>query len=136
MKNKIIIFVAAIFTSYGAAYSAESGATNGEWRTYAGDLSNTRYAPLEQINNENFNDLELAWSFDTTAFGPTPEYNFQSTPLMVNGVIYSTVGSRRAVVALDAATGELLWMHRENEGERAAASPRRLSPTRRRPARC
>jgi quinoprotein glucose dehydrogenase len=127
MKIKVIILVAATFTSYGAAYSAESGTTNGEWRTFGGDLSNTRYAPLDHINATNFNDLELAWSFDTTAFGPTPEYNFQSTPLMVDGVIYSTVGSRRAIVALDAATGELLWMHRENEGERAAASPRRLS---------
>ena len=35
---------------------------------------------------------------------------------MVNGVLYSTAGTRRAVVALDAATGELLWMHSEHEG--------------------
>ena len=60
-------------------------------------------------------------------FGPNPEYNFQSTPLMVDGVIYSTAGSRRAVVAADAGTGELLWMHRFDEGERGAATPRRLS---------
>ena len=46
---------------------------------------------------------------------------------MVNGVIYTTVGTRRSVVAADAATGEYLWMHRLDEGERAAASPRRLS---------
>ena len=37
---------------------------------------------------------------------------------MVKGVLYSTAGTRRAVVALDAATGELLWMHSENEGKR------------------
>ena len=50
-----------------------------------------------------------------------------STPLMVGGVVYSTVGTRRAVVAVDAGTGEYLWMHRLDEGERAAAAPRRLS---------
>jgi quinoprotein glucose dehydrogenase len=46
---------------------------------------------------------------------------------MANGVLYSTAGTRRAVVALDAATGELLWMHRLDEGKRAAAAPRKLS---------
>ncbi len=46
---------------------------------------------------------------------------------MVNGKLYSTAGSRRAVVALDAATGELLWMHSEHEGARGAAAPRQLS---------
>ena len=60
-------------------------------------------------------------------FGPEPEYRFESTPLMANGVLYTTAGSRRAVVALDAATGELLWMHAEHEGARGTAAPRRLS---------
>ena len=106
---------------------AQSGARNGEWRTYGGDLGNTRYAPLDQINRDNFNDLEIAWRFKTDNFGPRPEYNFQSTPLMVNGKLYTTAGSRRAVVSLDAATGELLWVHSENEGARGDAAPRQLS---------
>src|SRR5262245_663600 len=93
---------------------AQSGAPNGEWRTYGGDLGNTRYAPLDQINRDNFNDLEIAWRFKTDNLGPRPEYNFQSTPLMVNGKLYTTAGSRRAVVSLDAATGEMLWVHSEN----------------------
>src|SRR5438093_7463987 len=46
---------------------------------------------------------------------------------MVDGIVYSTAGSRRAVVALDAATGELLWMHSENEGARGENAPRQLS---------
>ena len=46
---------------------------------------------------------------------------------MVGGVVYSTAGSRRAVVALDAVTGELLWMHSENEAKRGEAAPRKLS---------
>ena len=46
---------------------------------------------------------------------------------MVNGRLFSTGGTRRAVVALDAATGEMLWMHSEHEGPRGAAAPRQLS---------
>ncbi len=103
------------------------GTENGEWRSYGGDIANTRYSGLAEISAENFGDLEVAWRVNTANFGPNPEYNFQSTPLMVDGVLYSTAGSRRAVIALDAGTGELLWMHRLDEGERGAAAPRRLS---------
>lgn len=106
---------------------AQSGAKNGEWRTYGGDLGSTRYAPLEQINAGNFNKLEVAWRFKTDSLGPRPEFKFEATPLVVHGVLYSTAGSRRAVVALDAATGELLWMHSENEGVRGTYAPRQLS---------
>ena len=98
-----------------------------EWRTYGGDLASTRYAPLDQINASNFDKLQIAWRFRTDSLGPRPETNFETTPLMVGGVIYSTVGTRRAVVALDAGTGELLWMHREDEGKRGQAAPRQLS---------
>ena len=106
---------------------AESRAKSGEWATYGGDLANTRYAPLDQINAGNFSKLEVAWRFKTDNLGPRPEFNFESTPLMVRGVLYSTAGTRRAVVALDAATGELLWMHSEQEGARGEAAPRQLS---------
>jgi quinoprotein glucose dehydrogenase len=109
------------------ALSGQSGAKNGEWRTYAGDLASTRYAPLDQIGARNFNTLEIAWRFKTDALGPRPEFLFEATPLMVNGIVYSTAGSRRAVVALDGAMGELLWMHSEQEGARGAAAPRQLS---------
>jgi quinoprotein glucose dehydrogenase len=107
--------------------SAQTGALGGEWRTYGGDLGNTRYSALDQINASNFNKLQIVWSLKTDNFGPEPEYRFESTPLMAKGVLYTTAGSRRAVVALDAATGELLWMHTEHEGARGAAAPRRLS---------
>ena len=107
--------------------TGQSGAKNGEWTTYGGDLANTRYSPLNQINADNFSTLEVAWRFKTDSLGPRPEYQFESTPLMVHGVVYSTAGSRRAVVALDAATGELMWIHSEREGARGAAAPRQLS---------
>jgi len=111
----------------GSVLAADAGTTNGEWRSYRGDLSNTAYAPLDQINADNFSDLEIAWRFRADSFGPFPEVRYQTTPLMIGGKVYATAGSRRSVVALDAATGELLWMHREDEGERGESAPRALS---------
>ena len=116
-----------LFVSIAGGALAQEGTANGEWRHYAGDLASTRYSPLDQIDRDNFNDLELVWRLKTDNFGPQPEYNFEGTPLMVGGVVYTTAGTRRAVVAVDAGTGEYLWMHRLDEGERAAAAPRRLS---------
>jgi glucose dehydrogenase len=104
-----------------------SSSEGGQWRTYGGDLANTRYSPLEEITAENFSTLEVAWRFKTDSLGPRPEFKLESTPLMVNGRLYSTGGTRRAVVALDAATGELLWMHSQQEGARGQAAPRQLS---------
>jgi glucose dehydrogenase len=78
--------------------SAQSGAKNGEWRTYGGDLGNTRYSPLDQINAANFGKLQVAWRFSTANLGPRPEFNFEATPLMVGGVIYTVAGARRDVV--------------------------------------
>src|SRR3989442_4325091 len=107
--------------------TGQLGDKNGEWRTYGGDLGSTRYSPLDQINAGNFSKLQVAWRFKTDNLGPRPEFNYQSTPLMVNGVLYSTGGTRRAVFALDAATGELRWVHSVDEGKRGEAAPRQLS---------
>src|SRR6202046_1621950 len=119
------IAAALIFWSIPAL--AQTGAKNGEWRTYGGDLGHTRYSAVDQINASNFNRLEVAWTFKTDNLGPRPEYLFEATPLEANGVLYSTAGTRRSVIALDAATGELLWKYSENEGLRGAAAPRQLS---------
>ncbi len=119
--------VAGLALIAAAPAFAQSGTKNGEWRSYGGDLGSTRYAPLDQINAGNFDKLEVAWRFKTDHLGPRPEYQYESTPLMVHGVIYCTGGSRRAAFALDAATGELLWMHSENEGARGQNAPRQLS---------
>lgn len=118
--------VAAMFI-WVAPAPGQSGARNGEWKTYGGDLGNTKYSPLDQINASNFNKLELAWRFRTSNLGPRPENNLETTPLVANGVLYATAGTRRSVIALDAATGELIWSHRENEGARGTAAPRQLS---------
>ena len=98
-----------------------------EWPSYNRDARGSRYSPLRQIDATNFDKLEVAWRFKTDALGPRPEYKLEGTPLMVNGVLYATAGTRRAAIALDAVTGELLWVHGEHEGARGAAAPRQLS---------
>ena len=118
---------AAMLFCAALAASAQMGAKDGEWRTYGGDIGNTKYSPLDQINAGNFDKLKIAWRFTTANLGPRPEFNLETTPLMVKGVVYATAGSRRDVVALDATSGELLWVHGENEGARGDAAPRRLS---------
>jgi quinoprotein glucose dehydrogenase len=121
----VVLVAALALTTVGLRGQTRGKA--GEWSTYGGDLASTRYSPLDQINKDNFSKLEVAWRLKTDFLGPRPEFNFQATPLMVDGVVYSTAGSRRAVVALDAGTGELLWMHSENEGKRGESAPRQLS---------
>jgi quinoprotein glucose dehydrogenase len=100
---------------------------NGEWPSYAADLHSTHFSPLAQVDASNFKNLEIAWRFKTDSLGPRPEFKLEGTPLMVKGVLYTTAGTRRSVIALDAATGELMWVHGEREGARSAAAPRQLS---------
>jgi quinoprotein glucose dehydrogenase len=129
-RDRGLVFLASLgLALIGAATAVlgQSGASRGEWRHYGGDTGHTRYSPLDQINGANFSRLEVAWRFKTDNLGPRPEFNLQSTPLMVNGRLFSTAGTRRAVVALEAGTGELLWVHSEDEGARGVAAPRQLS---------
>jgi len=111
----------------GQASIAQPSTTKGDWPMYFADLSGSRYSPQDQINASNFNKLEVAWHFKTDALGARPEFKLEGTPLEINGTIYTTAGSRRAAVALDAKTGELKWVFSMNEGMRAAISPRQLS---------
>jgi glucose dehydrogenase len=96
----------------------------GEWPVHGGDFAATRYSPLDQIDASNVGSLRVAWRWSAANFGPEPEFNYQTTPLMIDGVLYATAGSRRSVVAIDAATGQTLWTHRFDEGERGAVAPR------------
>ena len=109
------------------AWGQQPSTKNGEWPSYTGDMQGSRYSPLDQINASNFNKLEVAWRFKTDNLGPRPEYKLEGTPLMVKGVIYTTAGTRRSVIALDAKTGELMWAYSLREGNRAAIAPRQLS---------
>ncbi len=126
-KNKYGIPVLAILSGLALLAQEQPSTKKGEWTYWGGDLKGTRYSPADQINAANFNKLEVAWRFKTDNFGTRPEYKLEGTPLMINGVLYTTAGTRRDVVALDAATGEIRWTYGMREGNRAAISPRQLS---------
>jgi glucose dehydrogenase len=100
---------------------------NGDWTHYTADARGTKYTPLDQINAQNFKDLEVAWRFKTDNLGTRPEYKLEGTPLAIKGTLYTTAGTRRSVIALDGKSGELMWSHSYREGNRAAIAPRQLS---------
>jgi len=113
----------------GATAVAGPGAGRGrtEWLYNRGDLASTSYSPLDQINRQNVATLRIAWLWKSDNFGPTPEFYFRVTPLMADGVLYVSAGVRRDVVAIDAVSGETLWLYRPDEGARGAQAPRRNS---------
>ena len=108
--------------------AAQTGVTNGQWHHYGGDQGATRYSSLDTIDSTNAGNLEVAWRWKTDNFGPRPELKYEATPIMVDGVLYTTAGgSRRTAVAIDAGTGETLWMYRWNDGQRGDTAPRKNS---------
>jgi quinoprotein glucose dehydrogenase len=110
-----------------AGASRQPSTANGDWPHYTADMRGTKYSPLDQINATNFGKLEVAWRFKTDSLGPRPEYKLEGTPLAIKGVLYTTGGTRRSVVALDGKTGEVIWTHSLREGRRAGVAPRQLS---------
>ncbi len=97
---------------------AQHGAQGGEWRFYGGDAGTTKYSTLDQINASNVKELKIVWEWKSQNFGRRPDFNWEVTPLMVGGVLYFTAGTRRDAIAVDAATGETLWIYRLDEGAR------------------
>ncbi len=123
----IALTLAGAFVVMPMLLSGQSGATNGEWHHWGADLGNSKYSPLDQINRDNVKDLRIAWRWKSENHGPRPQSNMEATPLMVGGVLYTTAGFRPNVAAIDAATGETLWMYRLDEGERGDRAPRSVS---------
>lgn len=117
----------ALSINPGVAVAVQADAQSMPWTHFHGNEKATRYADLDQINASNVADLQVAWTLDTAPFGPRPETMSVSTPLMVNGTLYATVGATRNVVALNATTGQLLWMWRPEEGQRFDDAPRKGS---------
>jgi quinoprotein glucose dehydrogenase len=111
-------------TPVAAVAQPLTGTENGEWRYLGGDAGHTRYSPLDQINAGNFEDLEVEWIWRSDNFGPNVDYFSRSTPIYVDGMLYTVATPRRQVVAIDPATGETLWTFREPETVRRLRSPR------------
>ena len=126
----LLVLIGLVWLKPGLSGQAPGGlpsTRNGDWPHYNSDIRGTRYSPLDQITGANFNQLEVAWRFKTDNLGPRPEYKLEGTPLAIKGILYTTGGTRRSVVALDGRTGEVIWTHSLREGRRAAVSPRQLS---------
>lgn len=114
-----------LFLALGPAYGQQGA--NSNWAYWGGDAGSTRYSALDQITAQNAADLEVAWRWRADNFGPAPEFNYKTTPLVIDGILYAAAGYRRAVVAIDAATGETLWMWRMKPNPRWETSPRQFS---------
>ena len=122
----VALAAVAVISALTRAQGRVPSTANGEWPSYHGDNRNHHYSPLAQIDGGNFNTLEVAWRFKTDNLGNRPEYKLEGTPLMVGGVLYTTAGTRRAVVALDAGDRRAALGARRAR-RRARARPRRDS---------
>ncbi len=127
IKSALVLAMATVGISSFSANAQAPDTSNGEWPFYTGDIKGSRYSPLDQVNADNFEDLEMVWSFSTKNLGTRGEYKLEVSPLMIDGVLYATAGTRRTAIALDGATGELMWLHSMREGLRAGLAPRQLS---------
>ncbi len=129
MKRRLISSLILGVGALGAAASAlaQTGTSveAGDWPYHHGNFKAQRYSPLDQINAENASELEVAWSFDTAKIGPSAEFNNPSTPIEIDGVLYITAGATRNVLALDATSGQILWLWRPQEGQRYDDAPRK-----------
>ncbi|MBL4820968.1 MAG: membrane-bound PQQ-dependent dehydrogenase, glucose/quinate/shikimate family [Gammaproteobacteria bacterium] len=107
-----IVVIAVIVVVNGTGYDVNplsqrsgigEGNTRTDWPSYGNTLGGTRYSPLTQINTDNVEDLELAWSYRTGAGGA-----FKATPLQVGELLYFCTGGN-IIIALDAESGDLRW---------------------------
>ena len=97
-----------------------------EWSVYGGGPESTRYSKLAQINRTNVSNLEVAWTFESGDAYPGSE--MQCNPLIVNGVLYATT-PKLNVIALNAATGKLLWRFDPHEGRKVLGKIRNRGVT-------
>ena len=125
LQGLVLLLTLGVFLALPTlAMAQDRGTPEGEWRYQSGDAWGTRYSVLDQIDAENFEDLELAWVWRGDNYGPHPTYVSRSTPSYINGVLYTVTGYRRTVAAVDPATGETLWTYREPNTKRWGESMR------------
>src|SRR5690242_4363795 len=96
-------YLIAALLAVANASAADTG-NFATWTEYEGTDS-AQYSSLKQINKNNVNQLQVAWSYPT---GDRVNYSF--APIVVDGVMY-VLAKNNSFVALDAATGKELWVH-------------------------
>jgi len=113
-----------VFCLAGPALAAEGelfSSDASEWLTLGGDYAHTRYSPADEITAENFAELEVAWEWDGASFDAV---SGRATPSLIDGILYTVVGDKRFVVAIDPKTGDTIWTYREPVTPRAEYSMR------------
>lgn len=114
LPSKLISISSAIILA-----SSVINANAQDWPSYGGDNGSSKYSPLDQINAENVDQLEIVWEWlsldNATVASNLADGNnravpagYKATPLVVDGIMYVSTSFGR-VVALDAANGELRW---------------------------
>jgi quinoprotein glucose dehydrogenase len=109
MKRRMLVFAVAVIV-FAAAMTlnraAPGSGTDADWPVYRGDQKGNQYSPLAQIHAANVHGLKPAWEYHTG--DATGRSTMHVNPVVVNGVMYITTPSLKAV-ALNAATGRELW---------------------------
>ncbi len=122
MKTRLGLLSAllALSCSLVSTANAQQGTSGTEWLSYGGDSGHSKYSPLDQINADNVQRLEVAWVWDSVdqairesneiirERGSFRSYAYEVTPLVVDGVLYTTT-SLGQITAIDPTSGETLW---------------------------
>ena len=115
-RRLVPLAMAAVLAVFGSTAWAQTSVPDGEWHAIGRDAANTKYSPLDQIDADNFTDLEVAWRWTSlsTAVAEANERirpsQFKSVPLMADGLVYVSTALGQ-VAALDAGTGEPVWTY-------------------------
>jgi len=115
MKRILLPLVLLFLAACGEQTNLTDQAQSGEWRHHGSDHASTKYSPLDQIDASNFNQLEVAWRWQSADLRINPDQlygtgDYRATPLKIGDRLY-TVTNHGQVVALDASSGEELWLY-------------------------
>ena len=110
--RRISVLLAFGVAVAGCAEGGGGAPDRTEWKNIAGNDMGQRYSSLDQIDAENFEDLDVAWVWDGSDY---PAVNARATPIYVDGMLISVAGEKRHTYAIDAGTGEKIWEYVEPE---------------------
>ncbi len=120
MKFLSLLCLCASLVCFNPPGLAQTGAIDGQWHSYGGDGAHSKYSPLDQINADNVQRLQVAWTWNSVdeqirdaneairQRGSFRSYAYEVTPLMINGVLYTTT-SLGQIAAIDPVTGATRW---------------------------
>ena len=87
LLSAIIMSAGTLMSSPLAFGQSGTDVSMGDWPDYNGNMAAQRYSPLDQINAENVNSLQIAWRLPTESYGTQPEFGATFTPLEVDGIL-------------------------------------------------